>query len=137
MPRGGPTRRFSFVALTVAVGAGAAALLVPRAAVGTPMLEAAALATALGMMAGFVTAVIYVRSRLGGTPPLATVARVALGVVAGMAVGRFVPGHGKIIGLAATAIGGADLRHRPGRHRRARPRRSRQARSHAAPLGRG
>jgi O-antigen/teichoic acid export membrane protein len=94
----------SFVALTVAVGAAAAALLVPRADVGTPMLEAAALATALGMMAGFVTAVIYVRSRLGGTPPFATVARVALGVVAGMVVGRFVPGHGKIIGLAATAI---------------------------------
>jgi hypothetical protein len=56
------------------------------------------------MMAGFVTAVIYVRSRLGGTPPLATVARVVLGIVAGMAVGRFVPGHGKIVGLAATAM---------------------------------
>ena len=55
-------------------------------------------------MAGFLTAVIYVRSRLGGTPPFATVARVALGVVAGMAVGHFVPGHGKIIGLAATAV---------------------------------
>ena len=94
----------SFVALTVAVGAAAAALMVPRAPVGTPMLEAAAAATALGMMAGFVTAVIYVRSRLGGTPPLSTVARVALGVVAGLAVGRFVPGHGKIVGLAATAL---------------------------------
>jgi hypothetical protein len=56
------------------------------------------------MMAGFVTAVIYVRSRLGGTPPLPTVARVALGVVAGLAVGRFLPGHGKIVGLAATAL---------------------------------
>jgi len=43
-------------------------------------------------------------ARLGGTPPVATVARVALGVVAGMAVGRFVPGHGKIVGLAATAM---------------------------------
>jgi hypothetical protein len=56
------------------------------------------------MMAGFVAAVIYARSRLGGRPPLGTVARVALGVVAGMAVGRLVPGHGKIVGLAATAL---------------------------------
>ena len=31
-------------------------------------------------------------------------ARVALGLVAGLAVGRFVPGHGKIVGLAATAL---------------------------------
>ena len=94
----------SFVVLTVTVGVAASALLVPRAAVGAPMLQAAAGATALGMMAGFVTAVIYARSRLGGMPPLATVARVALGIVAGMAVGRFFPGHGKILGLAATAL---------------------------------
>jgi len=96
----------SFVALTVTVGVAASALLVPRAAAGTPMLQAAAGATALGMMAGFVTAVIYARSRLGGMPPLATVARVGLGIVAGMAVGRFFPGHGKILGLAATALAG-------------------------------
>jgi len=94
----------SFVSVTVAVGAAAAALLVPRAAVGTPMLVAAASATALGMVAGFIASVIYVRAALGGTPPPATVARVALGVVAGLALGRLLPGHGKIVGLAATAL---------------------------------
>ncbi len=59
----------SFVALTVAVGAGAAAVLVPHAAVGAPMLRAAAIATALGMAAGFVVSIAYVRARLGGSPP--------------------------------------------------------------------
>jgi len=67
---------------------------------------AAASATALGMVAGFVASVVYVRATLGGTPPAATVARVALAVVAGLAVGRFLPGHGKIVGLAATALAG-------------------------------
>ena len=94
----------SFVALTVLVGTGAAALLVPHAASGTPMLMAAATATALGTVAGFLAAVIYVRSRLGGTPPPATLARVALAIAAGLAVGHFTPGHGKIVGLAVTAL---------------------------------
>jgi stage V sporulation protein B len=96
----------SLVALTVVCGAGAAALLVPHAAPGTPMLVAAATATALGMVVGFVAAAITLRARLGGTPPVATLGRVALAIAAGMAVGRFVPGHGRIVGLAAVALAG-------------------------------
>jgi stage V sporulation protein B len=94
----------SLMSLTVVVGAGAAAVLVPRAAVGTPMLLAAATATALGMAAGFVASVVYVRARLGGTPPVATVLRVAVSMTAAIVAAYFVPGHGKILGLAATAV---------------------------------
>ena len=68
------------------------------------MLVAAASATALGMVVGFVAAAITLRARLGGTPPVATLGRVALAIAAGMAVGRFVPGHGRIVGLAAVAL---------------------------------
>jgi stage V sporulation protein B len=96
----------SLMTLTVVVGAGAAATLVPRAAVGTPMLIAAASATALGMAAGFVAAVVYIRARLGGTPPLATVARVVVAMVAATVAAHLVPGHGKVLGLAATAVAG-------------------------------
>ena len=105
MNAAGRTRAtLSLMALTVAVGAGAAAVLVPRAAVGTPMLLAAASATALGMVAGFLASIVYLRTRLGGTPPLATVARVAIAMVAATGAAHVVPGHGKIMGLAATAI---------------------------------
>jgi hypothetical protein len=68
------------------------------------MLVAAASATALGMVAGFVASAIYLRARLGGTPPVATLGRVALAIAAGMAVGHFVPGHGRIVGLGAVAL---------------------------------
>jgi O-antigen/teichoic acid export membrane protein len=94
----------SFVALTVAVGAAAAAVLVPRAAVGAPMLRAAATATALGMASGFIASIAYVRARLGGAPPAATVGRVAAGVAAGVLVAHLVPGHGKILGLVAIVL---------------------------------
>jgi stage V sporulation protein B len=94
----------SFVTMTVSVGSAAAALLVPNAAPGTPMLVAAAGATAMGMVAGFVASIVYVRATLGGTPPALTVARVALGACAGLAVGRVVPGHGKILGLGVTVL---------------------------------
>jgi stage V sporulation protein B len=96
----------SLMALTLVVGAGAAAVLVPRAAVGTPMLLAGASATALGMATGFVASIVYVRARLGGIPPLATVVRVAVAMAAATVAAHLVPGHGKIVGLAATAIAG-------------------------------
>jgi stage V sporulation protein B len=96
----------TLMVITVAVGAAAAALLVPHATPGTPMLIAAASATSLGMASGFVASVVYMRARLGGSPPLATVARVAAGIVAAALVGRFMPGHGKVMGLVAIAAVG-------------------------------
>ncbi|MDB4980150.1 MAG: virulence factor family protein [Myxococcales bacterium] len=96
----------SFMALTIAVGAGAAALLIPRALPGPPMLVAAATATSLGMAAGFVASLAYLRARLGAGLPVLTVARVAASAAAAVLVGRFLPGHGKILGLAAIVVVG-------------------------------
>jgi stage V sporulation protein B len=94
------------MAVTVGVGAGAAAVLVPRAATGAPMLAAAATATALGMAVGLLGALVYTRARLGGSPPLATAVRVGAAAVAAAAVGRFLPGHGKLLGLVSIAVVG-------------------------------
>jgi stage V sporulation protein B len=96
----------SFMALTVVVGASAAAVLIPRATPGAPMLVAAASATSLGMAAGFVASLVYLRAKFGGGLPLATVARVAAAAAAAVVVGRFLPAHGKVLGLVAIAIVG-------------------------------
>lgn len=96
----------SLMAVTVVVGSIAAAVLIPRATPGAPMLVAAASATSLGMAAGFVASLVYLRARFGGGLPLATVARVAASAAAAVLVGRFFPGHGKIMGLAAIAAVG-------------------------------
>jgi stage V sporulation protein B len=96
----------SFMALTVVVGAGAAALLIPRATPGAPMLVAAATATSLGMASGFVASLVYLRTQLGGGLPAATVGRVAAGIAAAVVVGRLLPAHGKVLGLATIAAVG-------------------------------
>ena len=70
------------------------------------MLVAAAAATALGMAAGFVAAVIYLRARLGGRRPSPPSRAWRSASPPALAVGRFVPGHGKIVGLAAIGAGG-------------------------------
>jgi stage V sporulation protein B len=103
---GRTTATLSFMAVTVAVGSGAAALLVPRATPGAPMLVAAAASTSLGMAAGFVASLVYLRVRLGGGLPPATVARVAASLAAATVVGRFLPAHGKVLGLATIAVVG-------------------------------
>jgi O-antigen/teichoic acid export membrane protein len=94
----------SLMVATLAVGSGAIALLVPRAAPGTPMLVAAATATALGMAVGLVGAVVILRAQLGGAFPLATVLRVAAAMAAAIVAARLVPGHGKVVGLAVMAL---------------------------------
>jgi stage V sporulation protein B len=93
----------ALMALTLAVGVGAAYLLVRQAAPGPAMLVAAATATSLGMASGLVAAIIYLRSQLGGGPPAATVLRVGASAALAVIVGRFVPAHGRILGLAAIA----------------------------------
>jgi stage V sporulation protein B len=96
----------SFMALTVVVGSGAAALLIPRAAPGAQMLVAAASATSLGMAAGFVAALVYLRAQFGGGLPLATVGRVTASAAAAVLVARVLPAHGKLLGLVAIAAVG-------------------------------
>src|SRR6185503_5695084 len=94
----------SLMVLTVVVGAAGLAVLIPRAEPGSPMLVAAATASALGMAAGLAGALVVLRSRLGGSPPLATVARVAAAIAAAVIVTRLIPGHGKVLGLAVMAL---------------------------------
>jgi O-antigen/teichoic acid export membrane protein len=91
----------ALMGVTLAVGVAAAYLLVPNAAPGPAMLRAAAIATSLGMAAGFVAAVIYLRSRLGGGPPPATALRVGVSAAVAALAGRIIPAHGKLLGLVA------------------------------------
>jgi stage V sporulation protein B len=104
---GRPRVAVGLVAATVFSGGGAAAVLVPRAAPGPAMLLAAATANAVGVVVGLVLAVLYLRQRFAAGPPLATIVRVAVAAAAGIAVGRLVPGQGKIAGVIALAVVGA------------------------------
>ena len=71
------------------------------------MLVAAASATAVATATGLVAALIVLRTRLGGMPPPATMARVALALLAVRVIAaRLVPGHGKIVGFAVMALAG-------------------------------
>jgi hypothetical protein len=70
------------------------------------MLLAAATATSLGMAAGFVASLVYLRAQLGGGLPAATVGRVAAALAAAVLVGRLLPAHGKVLGLATIAAVG-------------------------------
>jgi stage V sporulation protein B len=92
--------------VTLAIGAAGVALTVPRAAPGTPMLIATASATAMATAVGLAAALIVLRTRFGGGPPLATVVRVALAMAAAVVAARLVPGHGKVVGLAVMALAG-------------------------------
>jgi hypothetical protein len=58
------------------------------------------------MAVGFVASLVYLRARLGGNPPLATVLRVGAAALAAVLVGRFLPVHGKILGLLTIALVG-------------------------------
>jgi O-antigen/teichoic acid export membrane protein len=91
---------------TAALMSAGMAILVPRATAGAPMLIAAATATAVATVSGLLAALVVLRTRLGGMPPLATVARVALALAAAWLAARVVPGHGKIVGLAVMALTG-------------------------------
>ena len=103
---GRPDIAIVLVALTLAVGSGLAFALVPGATPGPAMLTAAAAATALGMLAGLLAALVYLWRRFAALPPLASVLRVCL--AAGLAVGlaRLLPGSGKLVGLGAAAASG-------------------------------
>lgn len=92
------------MAVTVVIGVGAAFVLVPHAPLGAEMLEAAAIATSSGMVIGLLAATAYVRVRLGGSVPLSSALRIGVAAAAAVVVGHFLPGHGKIAGLAVTVL---------------------------------
>ena len=92
--------------VTLAIGAGGIALFVPRAEAGTPMLITAASATAIATATGLAAALVVLRTQLGGMPPVATFARVALALAGAVVAARLVPGHGKLVGFAVMALVG-------------------------------
>jgi len=101
---GRATASLVLMALTVTIGIGTAFVLVPGSALGPDMLRAAALAASTGMVAGFVGALVYVRATLGGSAPLASVARIAASAAVAVIVAHFIPVHGKVLGLAVTIL---------------------------------
>jgi stage V sporulation protein B len=103
---GRPAVAIGLVAITLVVGLTAALVLVRGSAPGPAMLEGAATATSLGMLAGLIGALVYVRRAFQAGLPLGTVVRVVAAAAAAALVGHFVPGHGKIVTLAVLAIVG-------------------------------
>jgi O-antigen/teichoic acid export membrane protein len=103
---GRPDVAAGLVALTLAVGCALAFVMVPGATPGAPMLTAAASATALGMVAGLLAALGYLWRRFSTLPPLASVLRIGVAAALAIALGRVIPGNGKIAGLAAMAAAG-------------------------------
>lgn len=103
---GRPDIAVGLVALTLAVGSALAFAIVPGAAPGPAMLTAAAIATALGMLAGLLAAIVYLWRRFATLPPLTSVLRVCAAAALAIALGRVIPGSGKIAGLAAMAASG-------------------------------
>jgi len=51
-----------------------------------------------------VGALVYVRVTLGGSAPLASVARIAASAAVAVIVAHFIPVHGKVLGLAVTIL---------------------------------
>ena len=100
---GRPRVAVALVSVTLAVGSGCALVMVPHAEPGAPMLRAQALATALGMGAGFVASVFYLIRKFGAAVPLATAARTTLALAVGVAVAQVMPGQGRLMGLLCVA----------------------------------
>jgi O-antigen/teichoic acid export membrane protein len=103
---GRPDVAIGLVGLTLAVGSATAFAIVPGSSPGPAMLLAAATATALGMLAGLLAALVYLWRRFAAWPPLWSTVRV--GVVSAVAIGlaRLVPATGKVVGLAGCAVAG-------------------------------
>jgi hypothetical protein len=70
------------------------------------MLITAASATAIATATGLVAALVVLRARLGGMPPVATMARVGLALAVAVIAARLVPGHGKLLAFGVMALVG-------------------------------
>jgi O-antigen/teichoic acid export membrane protein len=101
---GGPAVAAGLVGAAVLAGGTAASLLVRGARPGAEMLLASATSNLVGVGVGLTLALIYLYRHFQASPPLASVVRVAIAAAAGVAVGRFIPGQGKIVGLASLVV---------------------------------
>lgn len=104
---GRPDVAGGMVGLTLAVGSALAFAIVPGAKPGAPMLTSAAIATALGMLAGLLAALAYLWRRFSVLPPLLSVLRVGAAAAVAITVARLIPGNGKVVGLAGCAAAAA------------------------------
>jgi len=104
---GRPDVSIGLVALTLGVGSSVAFAIVPSATPGPAMLAAAAVATALGMLAGLIAALGYLWRRFSALPPLLSVLRIGAAATAAIVAARLIPGSGKLVGLAGSAVAGA------------------------------
>ncbi|MDX2020470.1 MAG: oligosaccharide flippase family protein [Deltaproteobacteria bacterium] len=100
---GSPRVAVLLVSVTLIVGSGSALVMVPHAEAGAAMLRAQALATALGMGAGFLASIVYLIRRFGAAVPVATAARTALALAVGVGVAQVMPGQGRLMGLICVA----------------------------------
>jgi len=82
---GRPAVAMALMGFTVLVGSVGSGLTVPGAAADSEMLVRQALATSVGMVAGLVAALAYLRKRFSAGPPFASVVR-ALGAACGALV---------------------------------------------------
>ncbi len=103
---GRPDVSVGLVALTLAVGSALAFAIVPAATPGPAMLAAAATATAFGMLAGLLAALVYLWRRFAAFPPMLSVLRVGAAAAAAIVVARVIPGDGKLVGLASAVVAG-------------------------------
>lgn len=103
---GRPDVSVGLVALTLAVGSALAFAIVPSATPGPAMLAAAATATAFGMLAGLLAALVYLWRRFAAFPPMLSVLRVGAAAAAAIVAARLIPGDGKLVGLASAAVAG-------------------------------
>ena len=101
---GRPRVAVVLVSITLAVGSASALLLVPGTAPGPSMLRAQALATALGMGAGFVASIVYLIRSFGAAVPLNTALRTLLALGVGVGVARVIPGQGRLMGVVCVAV---------------------------------
>jgi stage V sporulation protein B len=101
---GNPLVAVLLLLATVVSGGAAAALLVPAAVPGAEMLLASATANLVGVAVGLTLMLLYLWRRFQASPPLASVVRVAVAAALAIAVGRILPGQGKLMGLATLAV---------------------------------
>ncbi len=97
-------------AATLALAAIGNAIAIPMFVDSGHVLEAAATVTGSSMLVGAVIGGIALRNKLGAFLPLASIVRVAIATAAAIAVGRFLPLHGKLMSLVeAIAVGATFL----------------------------
>jgi stage V sporulation protein B len=103
---GKPRWAVALMLISVAVSAGTAFILVPRAAPGAGMMVAQATSVAIGDFTGLALALVYMRRTFRAGPPLASVVRIVLAAALAALAGRVFPSGGKLLGLATLLVVG-------------------------------